>query len=771
MTRPSSGASTPMGTSSKARFTTHRPSAVIGANGIIRGSLGQRSTRPNILSRPSFNLSAESMKRKSTLNAVTNSSKPTDIKRWDGNRRETTNWDYIRRDPELWFPSGDCLVHFYERGQSRRGASLRLMLADIEASNCRPLLERCCAYPVPESPAETVSSSSDDGGYFSNPSSTGKYELYVPAPAHLNREEALQYHLTTRNFFAWMFEKPIVGHRLGDALISLMERMNEFRPDPEENLDDLLAYVDNLSYTDFRDCPDHALAILNYAEAFENRELWTDAFVHCSGMNDELVTSTEFMSTSKTTKALIIRAHLEMDIRLERAGKSLTNFLEDEISSSHLGLPLEAQKHLERFRSFLTSFYVQKNGYWPPASINSKGSTFPNSTFRAMYFDFRNLYEYLVDPTFTSSMASNRPTAGGIYGLQSISAFDRRYRYAALPNPLALVPEISHLSPSSKSGPLTRLFSPNKQSKINRRTAFLCALTAATNCTDVKVMESALVREYFRFERETTLKEEEQISPSDARKVRWLLVYAILQILISVTRAPTEVRDTEGVNYPLCCQIAGTPPWSIGKVPATLETKPKRAPRTIATVPCTPNTHTLPIHPALRPSGPSTPPPRRLLTRTHSTPTLFASLPAGLVATHPLAPTISPPPLVVRHPQPRKPFAELLIASYGSDEALPLPHLGGEGGDSDPETPSSGSGWSAHSGSEREGERGTSPSIYDEGGEGEGQSEWVRLGKELVAGLEVQRERGVGLGVKGKASVGSFAWGRTNPEVDSYVGA
>ncbi|MCJ1316525.1 hypothetical protein MMC15_001846 [Xylographa vitiligo] len=807
MTRPSSTTGTPTGNSTKTRFTTRRRSVVGGVNGITRGSLGQRSTRPNLLSRPSFDRSADAIKRKSTLNGVTNNSKPTDIKRWDGVKRETTTWDYIRRvgflplgappnqacnqrgtddrqDPELWFPSGDCLVHFYERGQSRRGASLRLVLADIEASNCRPLLERCCACPVPESPAETVSSSSDDGGYFSNPSSTGKYELYIPAPAHLNREEALQYHLTTRNFFAWMFEKPIVGHRLGDALVSLLDRMNEFRPDPEENLDDLLAYIDNLSYTDFRDCPDHALAILNFAEAFENRELWTDAFVHCSGMNDELVTSTEFMSTSKTTKALITRAHLEMHIRLERAGTSLSNFLEDEVSSSYLALPLDAQKHLERFRSFLTSFYVQKNGYWPPASINNKGSTFPNSTFRAMYFDFRSLYEYLVDPAFTSVMALNRPTAGGIYGLQSISAFDRRYRYATLPNPLALVPEISHLAPARKSGPLARLFTPNTQSKINRRTAFLCALTAATNCSDVKVMESALVREYFRFERETTLKEEEHLSPSDARKVRWLLVYAILQILISVTRAPTEVRDTEGVHYPLCCQIAGTPPWTIGKAPATPNTEPKptRAPRTPATVPSTPQAHTLPVHPGLRTSGPSTPPPRHLLTRTHSTPTLRASLPAGIVAAHSLAPTISPPSLVVRHPQPRKPFAELLIASYGSDdhadidedEASPPPALlGGDGGDSEPETPSSGSGWSAHSaGSEREGGRGPSPSIYD-GGEGE--SEWVRLGRELVAGLEAQRERdgglGVGGGVKPKGSVGSFAWGRTNPEVESYVGA
>ena len=186
-------------------------------------------------------------------------------------------------------------MHFYERGQSRRGASIRVLLSDVESSNCRPLLERSCADPVPDSPASSVESSSDDGGFFTNPSSVGKYELFIPAPSHLNREEALQYHLTTRNFFAWMFEKPLVGHKLGQSLVSLLERMNEFRPDQEENLDDLLAYIDAQGYTDFRDCPDHALAVLHFAETNELRELWTDAFVHCAGMNDDLVTSAEFM--------------------------------------------------------------------------------------------------------------------------------------------------------------------------------------------------------------------------------------------------------------------------------------------------------------------------------------------------------------------------------------------------------------------------------------------------------------------------------------------
>lgn len=215
----------------------------------------------------------------------------------------------------MWFPSGDCLVYFYERGQSRRGASLRFFLADIEASNCRPLLEMACSPPVPESPSPSASSSSEDGGFFTNSSPSGKYELYIPAPAHLNREEALQYHLTTRNFFAWMFEKPLVGHNLGESLVTLLERMNEFRPDMEENQDDLLAYIDAMGYTDFRDCPDHALAVLHFAETFEYGDLWTDAFVHCAGMNDQLVTSTEFMVRLPSTWVfLVLTDHVTVDI-------------------------------------------------------------------------------------------------------------------------------------------------------------------------------------------------------------------------------------------------------------------------------------------------------------------------------------------------------------------------------------------------------------------------------------------------------------------------
>lgn len=86
----------------------------------------------------------------------------------------------------------------------------------------------------------------------------------------------------------------MVGDSLGGALIALLERLNLFRRDQAQNEEDMLAYLVSQDYVDFRDCPDHSLALLNFAEACQNRELWTDAFVHCAGMYDDLTLSGEF---------------------------------------------------------------------------------------------------------------------------------------------------------------------------------------------------------------------------------------------------------------------------------------------------------------------------------------------------------------------------------------------------------------------------------------------------------------------------------------------
>ena len=185
------------------------------------------------------------------------------------------------------------MIHFYAQGHSRRGASLRIYFEDIQSSNSDPLIDAYSGSGSPETPSAASEVSSDED-YFTDPTPPAKYELYIPAPSHLDREGAFRYHLATRNFFAWMYEKPLVGDRLGEALISLLDRMNTFRLDEDDNLDDILAYIDGQEYTDFRSCPDHALAVLQFAERFELLELWRDSFCHCAGMSVELPLSAEF---------------------------------------------------------------------------------------------------------------------------------------------------------------------------------------------------------------------------------------------------------------------------------------------------------------------------------------------------------------------------------------------------------------------------------------------------------------------------------------------
>lgn len=164
------------------------------------------------------------------------------------------------------------------------------MEALIQAK-CYPLIKRFLAEDLNESPISDISS--QDGSYFTQDRNK-TYELYIPAPADVERGEAFLYHTATRNLFAWIFGKSLVGNHLGGALISLLNSMVEFRSFGEDNIEAIMDYMDEEGYADMRNSPDHALAILFFAEHFHFKDLWIDAFAHCSGMNERLPDSPGF---------------------------------------------------------------------------------------------------------------------------------------------------------------------------------------------------------------------------------------------------------------------------------------------------------------------------------------------------------------------------------------------------------------------------------------------------------------------------------------------
>lgn len=262
---------------------------------------------------------------------------------------------------------------------------------------------------------------------------------------------------------------------------------------------------------------------------------------------------------SRLTKALLSRAYLEMDIHVERATRSIGTFMEDELSSAYLGLSKSAREHLDDFRSFLQSYSIATYGYWPP---NTDGY-FAKSLYQEMHDEFRFLYEYLADKSCGSESTTKQPTVGGICVRQNLEAFNERHKYPTLPYALPLVPNLSMVESVSQARRVRRSLGFGTKNISSRKFDLVKdALYEATNLFDPETTSCPLVVAYANFEANHAGDLEDQVSIADARRVRWILVYAMVQMLSSINHAPAEVRDPEAASYPLCCLTIGLPPWT-----------------------------------------------------------------------------------------------------------------------------------------------------------------------------------------------------------------
>lgn len=483
----------------------------------------------------------------------------THIQRYDGVNKIRQSWDGLRKDDELWSKDGDCVVHFYAPRTSRRGPSLRVPLQAIEQTRSTYLLQECLFKADPTSPTISDDSDNSDSGYGGSQSSGGQLrcsELYIPAPAYATRKEAHLYHLGTRNYFAYLLDAPLVGETLGVALTELWRRIQEWQPD-DIAASDFKIYCQEQGYLSYAENPDYALASLYLAEQTRRKEFWTDAFVNCVGMYNRLEQSEEIAGVSSKTMLLVDRAAQELGVHIQRMTQSLGSFLEDDLGQ--VGLSKALRDHLDRFRSTLHSFYVhQINGYFPP----DKNRPWDSRLWQGMHEDFQCLYEYLADYKSSDDRTNSRGALGGICVMQNLQAFNERHEFVPLAHPLPLLPDqsVAQSRPTERrrsfgAFSISRAGIPVEQKSNPRQ-----LLAKATNTDDASVLENRLVQEYMRFER---IKMEEKTTIAEARKVRWLLVYSALQMLISITQVPSDVRTTSGLSYPVCVSESGLaiPPW------------------------------------------------------------------------------------------------------------------------------------------------------------------------------------------------------------------
>lgn len=467
------------------------------------------------------------------------------VERWDGAARLSSGWDNLRKDPELWYKNGNCFVHLHEKGQSQREPAFKIPLACLLSAKCEPMVQRFADRSVTEEKASRI-------------------DLYIPAPPTASPSQALQYHIATRNLFAWVCRRSMVGSYLGDALIALVESLHEFRDDDADNFQDLLSYLDEEAYVDMSNHPPHALAMLQLAENFHFKDLYIDALAHCVGMSERLYKSPGYSRISVASQELIRRARIDMDHRLSHAGAMIRDLLEQELSEAHIGLSTGARAHLDRFRAYIQSFYTIKFECFPPPAADPRCLTiFKPEVYRAMRADFEALYEYLVDERYDTADNSPQVAQGGLCTLQSVQAFDLRHKVMPLPHPLPLLP-------APLEGKESRYRKVIKLRHDQRLSAHAAVMTA-TNRTKVHLLTNGLVLAYRRFEENSVLSphkadraETLNLSHADARKVRWIFVYAAYQTLRSCTEVPAEVTYQDEAKYHLAVSMKGLLlPWEV----------------------------------------------------------------------------------------------------------------------------------------------------------------------------------------------------------------
>ncbi|KAM0124889.1 hypothetical protein ACHAP3_010051 [Botrytis cinerea] len=506
-------------------------------------------------------------RNKSSMNMLT--ANGMGIRKWEGKARRSIEWDGLRRDPELWYPEGDCLVYLYGRGQSMRGPAFRVPLNILVEAKCQPLLDAFMSKDINGSPIVDSNEVLDE--YNSISSNSYYAELYIPAPVMAERGEAFLYHTATRNFFAWVFKKSLVGQDLGSALVGLLNSMSQFRSTDANNVDDIVAYIDGEGYADMRNTPDHALGIMHFAEHFHFKDMWIDALAHCAGMCEKLHNSPGFESLSRQDRAFISRARLEMDLRLDTCGKMLSGFLTEELADPCLQLGPDAQIQLEKFRAFLQRYYTAKLGSYPSLASRSGSGAFSKSLFKQMRSEFQSLYEFLADSSATTT-GTTSTSKEELDVLHAVMAFDGRYQIEPLPYSLPLLPDDT-TKPSTKplSKRLTftaKMFPKSDKTHNDSSLDSMNALDKATNRQNLQLTDCALVRAYRGFEKEcanqanSKVTAAEKMSQAEARKIRWILIYSSLQILIQATKVPDEVRATQNVAYNISIRTGECPPWN-----------------------------------------------------------------------------------------------------------------------------------------------------------------------------------------------------------------
>ncbi|KAF4624872.1 hypothetical protein G7Y89_g13300 [Cudoniella acicularis] len=526
------------------------------------------------------------------------------LKRWMGSGRAPQPWSKLRKDPELWDPNGDTLVYFSHESQqtNRPPPSFKISSHIIENTDSRFLVNLLQegfvdnheydmppspinspnmrhAYPAQQGRQQQITPPMSDnsmGGHDGQIS----YEIYFPPPNTQSKTDTLRHQVTTRNVFAILSGASLVGLNFFQALTDLHERMEVYIPPDTDAAGYIVDYLVAKGLDDVRENPNAAAALLAWTETRGVRweTGWREAYVHCVGMYNRLDGCPEFKFVTPITRALLERASLELQVRIQGVEDRLSDFEFTDMWPIMTAEPPLARASFERFRGFLQKHYQSFFGEWPPRAPAGKDQWLTREVVQSLQKDFGSLYDYLVNRDIVWDCFEER--SGRKWNIVNpgyrsfdvdtpdmpftdiLVAFDNRNKYPHIPHPYPLAPEFNATASSSREN----LFKANSkrsnkpsEDRMNEKRAAL-AYTESTNIylLGSDFVPNDLVDAFVKFEKGDRAGDSDLYA---ARRGRWVLIYGILQTLASVSVDTPDIRYEKNVSYHLSPRLRGTPPW------------------------------------------------------------------------------------------------------------------------------------------------------------------------------------------------------------------
>lgn len=417
------------------------------------------------------------------------------------------------------------------------------------------------------------------------------YEMYFPTPPNLSKSETHRHMITTRNVFAVLYHASLVGLSMFQALHDLLERLDGYMEPDADNVGTIINYLSARGIDDARNDPETAVSLLAWSETPEVRweEGWREAFLHCAGMYLRIEDCADFRHLTPITRALLERACLETQLRVQGAAERLADFEFPEAWGPAVGNGSIGKAAAGRLRQFFVSHYARIYGTWPPAESGAR-TTDGEETWltrpiaQMLQKDFGALYDYLVNRDIIWDESETRSSRKWMMvsesGNKSFDAdskdlpltdllieFDNRMRFPHIPHPYPLVPDSippSSSAPPSSSRDRSRKDKHAKQNPDDRNLErrIQLAYTEATNIYSLgsEFTRSDLIEGFVKFEKTDQIG---AVDPYCARRGRWVVIYATLQVLASVSVDSPNARYKDGVSYHISPRLGGTrtPPW------------------------------------------------------------------------------------------------------------------------------------------------------------------------------------------------------------------